>query len=316
MAIFSSSFGRSGVGAVLACVAGAWLAGGGCGRPESGPPGPVYSKVAPARRVQTYHFAIHPLHNPSKLLQSYQPLMDHLGARIPGARFEVEASRDYAEFERKIAARAPEFLLPNPWQTLEGMKVGYHVIAMAGDPEDFKGLFIVRRDSGIRRVEDLRGRAIAYPSATALAACVMPEWLLHQHGIDVSRDVHARYVGSQESAIMNTFLRRTAAGVTWPPPWRAFQAEHPAEAAQLEVAWETEALVNNSVMVRDDLPPELGAQVRRELLALAETAAGRAALAGVDARRFLAAGDADYACVREFVARFEREVRPVKGGEP
>ena len=29
------------------------------------------------------------------------------------------------------------------------MKVGYRVIAMAGEPQDFKGIFVVRRDSGI-----------------------------------------------------------------------------------------------------------------------------------------------------------------------
>ncbi|MBI2514547.1 MAG: phosphate/phosphite/phosphonate ABC transporter substrate-binding protein [Opitutae bacterium] len=287
----------------------------GCGRTET-VAGPVYSKKPPAAAATTIHFAIHPLHNPRKLVQSYQPLVARLNARIPGMALEVEASRDYQEFERKIAAREPEILLPNPWQTLEAMKTGYRVIAMAGEPQDFKGLLIVRRDSGIERLEDLRGRSIAYPSATALAACIMPQWLLHEHGIDVNRDVLSFYVGSQESAIMNAFLRRTVAGATWPPPWRAFVAEHPAEAAQLRVAWETESLVNNSVMVRDDVDPALAEQVRRELIDLANSDEGRAILRQIDASRFLPAGDADYDRVREFVARFEAQVRPVKGGVP
>ncbi|MBI2518352.1 MAG: phosphate/phosphite/phosphonate ABC transporter substrate-binding protein [Opitutae bacterium] len=275
--------------------------------------GPVYAPTPSAEAKHTVvRFAIHPLHNPSKLMHDYQPLIDYLSANIPGTRFEVEASRDYQEYERKIDRHDPEFLLPNPWQSLEAMKAGYEVIAMAGEPEDFKGLIIVRRDSGIREVADLRGKSLAYPSHTALAACIMPQWFLHTRGLNVNRDITNRYVGSQESAIMNTYLRVTAAGVTWPPPWRAFQSEHPAEAAQLRVMWETESLLNNSVMARKDLPAGLGARVRQLLLELHQKPAGRDILAGIETARFLPATDADYDAVRQFVARFETEVRPVK----
>ena len=289
----------------------------GCRRADVEPAeaaGPVYAaKPRTPAQATLVRFAIHPLHNPSRLVADYQPLADHLNASIPEARFEVEASRDYQEYERKIGAREPEILLPNPWQGIEAMKAGYEVIAMAGEPQDFKGLFIARRDSGIRQVADLRGKSAAYPSPTALAACIMPQWFLHTHGLDVNRDLENRYVGSQESAIMNAYLRQTAVGVTWPPPWRAFVAEHPAEAAQLEVVWETESLINNAVMARRDLPAALRARVREELLALDRTEAGRTILAGIETRRFLPATDADYDRVRQFVARFEAEVRPVKG---
>ena len=306
--------------AIRSLVAGLIFLGGstsGCRRAAVEPAeaaGPVYAAKPRTPAQETLvRFAIHPLHNPSRLVADYQPLADHLNASIPGARFEVEASRDYQEYERKIRAREPELLLPNPWQSIEAMKAGYEVLAMAGDPQDFKGLFIARRDAGIRQVSDLRGKSAAYPSPTALAACIMPQWFLHTHGLDVNRDLENRYVGSQESAIMNAYLRQTAVGATWPPPWRAFVAEHPAEAAQLEVIWETEPLLNNSVMVRKDLPPALRDGVRDALLALDRSEAGRAILAGIDTARFLSASDADYERVRTFVARFEAEVRPVNG---
>ena len=43
----------------------------------------------------------------------------------------------------------------------------------------------------------------------------MPQWYLHERGIDVGRDLINRYVGSQESAIMNAYLGQAAAGCTW-----------------------------------------------------------------------------------------------------
>lgn len=275
--------------------------------------GPQYG-VAPAPATASeYHLAVHPLHNPAKLSQAYQPLIDYLNGKLKGVRLVLEASRDYANFEEKYQGRTPEFLLPNPWQTLQAMQVGYSVIAMAGEPDDFKGIFIVRQDTGIKEPADLKGKAVSYPSPTALAACIMPQYFLHGRGIDINREIENLYVGSQESSIMNVFFAKTVAGATWPPPWRAFQKEHPLEAAELKVMWETEPLVNNSVMIRDDLPVELGRELQKNLTALHESEQGRAILAGMETARFLAATDQDYDVVRSYIERFEREVRKVKG---
>jgi phosphonate transport system substrate-binding protein len=271
-----------------------------------------YTQAPASENVPVYRFAVHPLYNPEKLSEAYQPLVDYLNLQIKDARVELEASRDYQVYERKFRAREPAFLLPNPWQTLQAMKVGYHVIAMAGDAEDFRGVFIVRKDSGIKTPADLRGKVVSYPSYTALAAAIMPQYYLHTHGIDVNRDIKNRYVGSQESSIMNVYLGKSAAGATWPPPWRLFQKYHPAEASQLELAWETAPLLNNSVMVRDDVPDLVQKQVQEALIDLVQKPEGKAILDGMETARFHSADNASYGVVRDYIARFERDVRPVE----
>jgi len=284
----------------------------GCEQTAEPVAGPRYSAEPEAPQGAIYRLAVHPLHNPRKLVEAYQPLIDYLNANVPGARFELEASRDYQAYEVKFRARKPELLLPNPWQTLEAMKVGYEVIAMAGDAEDFKGIFIVRKDSGIETPRDLVGKVVSYPSHTALAACIMPQYFLFDHGIDVRKDIRNRYVGSQESSIMNAYIGQAAAGATWPPPWRLFQKDRPREAEELKVIWETPSLLNNSVMVRDDFPQETGQRVRQLLLELHDVPQGRTVLEAMGTSRFHPADDSRYAEVRDYVARFERDVRPVE----
>ncbi len=274
--------------------------------------GPLYADVPTAGGKPILRLAIHPLHNPQKLAQTYQPLIDALNLQLVGIQLELEASRDYAVYEEKFRRRAPELLLPNPWQTLEAMKVGYRVIAMAGDPADFKGLILVRKDSGIKHIADLKGREISYPSPTAVAACMMPQAFLQAQGLDVMHDTTNRYVGSQESSIMNVYLKQTDAGATWPPPWRAFQKEHPLEASELRIAWETKALVNNSVMVRRDLPAVVGIEVRAALLRLTHSPEGQQMLARMETAGFTSAQDSDYEPVRRFIADFENKVRKVE----
>lgn len=274
--------------------------------------GPKYSTKSPINDTTVYYFAVHPLYNPQQLSKSYQPLMDYLNSHIEGVRFELEASTDYQAYEAKFRARGPDFLLPNPWHTLQAEKVGYNVIAMAGDAQDFKGIFIVRRDSGIKTPADLKGKVVSYPSYTALAACIMPQYYLYTHGIDVNNDITNIYVGSQESSIMNAYLGKSAAAATWPPPWRVFQKEHPKEASELKLIWETEYLLNNSVMVRDDVPKNIRDKVRSLLIGLKNDPAGQSILAGMETASFHPADNASYEPVRDYIIRFEKDVRPVE----
>lgn len=273
---------------------------------------PKYGKNPEFSAVSTYRFAIHPLHNPAKLIKSYQPLIDYLNSKLKGSQLVLESSRNYADFEKKYQARIPAILLPNPWQTLQALKAGYNVIAMAGESQDFKGLFIVRKDSRITQPSDLKSKKVSYPAPTALAACIMPQYFLYTHGINISRDITNLYVGSQESSIENVFLKETAAGATWPPPWREYQKNYPENADNLKIAWETESLINNSVMIRNDLPTEFSKQIQKELIALQKTTQGRAILSGIETAHFTPATDKDYDVVRSFIERFEQRVRKVE----
>jgi phosphonate transport system substrate-binding protein len=274
---------------------------------------PLQYSIAPAQKLKiTYRLAVHPLHNPQKLCAAYQPLVNHLNNQLHDAHIELEASRDYQAYEQKFRNREAELLLPNPWQTIQAIKVGYHVIAMAGDAEDFKGIFIVREDSGIKEPADIKGKVVSYPSPTALAAAIMPQYYLHMKGININRDIQNVYVGSQESSIMNVYLGKSAVGATWPPPWRSFKKDHPAEAAKLKVIWETPSLINNSVMVRDDIPINIRKQIQDALINLEKTSQGKAILNDMETANMYMANDASYDVVRDYIKHFEQEVRPVE----
>lgn len=271
---------------------------------------PEYSS-RPPESDNEYVFAVHPLHNPVRLLEIYGPIMEHLNRNIPGSTFRLEASRNYDEFDKKLYNREPEFALPNPYQTWESLKHGYRVIAKMGDDHRFTGVILVRRDSGIKRVTDLKGKKVSYPARTALAATMMPKYFLQTHGLDVNRDIENVYVGSQESSIMNVYLGNVAAGATWPVPWEAFQKEHPDRAQELVVRWETAPLINNGVVVRDDVPESLAGEVARLLAHLHTTEEGRAMLARIPLSRFELADDRRYLVIGDFLHQFQLAVGPI-----
>lgn len=278
-----------------------------CSPAGTAPYEPHYAKEGPAGdHGVEYLFAVHPLHNPRRLFEVYQPLVELINETAArDFRVKLETSRDYAAFEAKLASGKFQFAIPNPYQTLESEAHGYRIVAKMGNDERFRGIFIVRRDSLLRSVTDLAGAPISFPAPTALAAAMMPRMFLHQHGL-ASRGIDARYVGSQESAIMNVLLGKTVAAGTWPPPWEALLRRRPELARQLEVRWETPPLVNNGFVVRKDVPAAHVSLIERVVLSLHESARGRAILAAMEIDRFESADTRTFEPVRRFITDYER----------
>ncbi|KAF0206547.1 MAG: phosphonate transport system substrate-binding [Gallionellaceae bacterium] len=282
----------------------------GCGKQEENLQ-PSFSGQA-TDNVKEYVVGIHPLHNPKRLFEVYDPIVSYIEAGIPGTRLKLEASRNYEEFDKKLYSGHFDFAMPNPYQTVRSLKYGYRVFGKMGDDENFRGIILVRKDSGISKVGDLKGKKVAYPAPSALAATIMPQYYLHTHGIDINRDIENLYVGSQESAIMNVLRGHTAAGATWPVPWITFTQEHPDMANQLEIKWQTGTLPNNSWVVRKDVPAELTAKFAALLFGLNSSAEGRKMLARLPISKFEAATDKVYQPVQEYLKVFSETVRHIE----
>lgn len=270
---------------------------------------PQYLKNATVEKP-LIRFAVHPLHNPELLNDVFGPLMAYLNDNIKEVHFQLEASVNYAAFEEKLKNKEVEFALPNPYQTILAINHGYKVFAKMGDDHNFRGIILIRKDSGIKSVLDLKGKTISYPAPTALAATMLPQYFLFKQGLKVMTETKSLYVGSQESSIMNVYLRTSQAGATWPPPWNAFVEKNPEIVKELEVKWQTQTLPNNGLIVRDDVAPEILGKVKKIILELGRSEEGKRILKGMGLSQFESADEKTYAPVKKFLEAFVREIRP------
>lgn len=269
----------------------------------------TYSFTPPSKIII---FAVHPLHNPTRLYEVFHPLMKYLSHHISGYEFVLEASRDYAHFDKKMAAHKFDFALPNPYQTYIASQNGYHIFAKMGDDFNFKGILVTRKDSGIKRIKDLKGKTICFPAPTAIAATMMPQFYLHQHGINLQRDVLIKYVGSQESSIMGAYNKTCAVSGTWPPPWELLISQRPKLNREMKIIWETLTLPNNGLIYRDDVPLELVNKVQKLLVELGNDREGKKILEGIHLSKFVRANKDTYKIVGEYISNFTKQVRDPK----
>jgi len=269
---------------------------------------PEYSSQ-PAVRQNKYVLGVYPLHNPQLLEYIYGPIVDYLNRRLSGPEIKLEASLSYEEFDKKLYSRHFHFALSNPYQTINSLRHGYRVFGKMGADEEFRGIILVRKDSGINDVTDLRGKSISFPAPTALETTMLPLYFLHTSGLDVNRDIARLFSGSHDSAILNVYLRTSAAGATCPSSWKAFKERYPEIAAELAVKWETPQLINNGLVSRDDVPAELTARVARLLFTMNDNEEGRRLLAALPLKRFEPATPETYTPVYAFMERYNKVIR-------
>jgi phosphonate transport system substrate-binding protein len=281
---------------------------GGCGKQS---PDAIYAPsfvAAPAKPlVAEYSFGVVPMSNLRNIYDVFEPIIEHLNAGLPDARLVLVVPRGLPEHEQKLHERSFAFALSNPYQTWRAAeRDGYRIFAKMGDDASFHGIWVVRRDGGIGTLADLKGRKVCFPPKSALAATMMTQLQLKQNGLDPAHDIEASYVGSPHASIMEVYQKGAAAGATWPLAWMTFQRMHPDEARQLEVRFPTEPMVNQGIIARDDVPPDLVLRVGRLLAAMSETDKGRALLAQVPVARFDPAGALEYDVVRVFMEQHRR----------
>jgi phosphonate transport system substrate-binding protein len=288
------------------------LCGVGCNRGAEQGYAPEYS-IRPVSGRNILLLGIPPYQNPQQLHEDYGPIIAYLNRNLSGVVIRLEASRSYSEFEKRMRERIFHFALPNPNQTLDSLKYGYRIFGKMGDDEKFRGVILVRTESGIRQVGDLKGKTLSFPAPTALAGTMMPLYFLHTHGVDANHDFRRLYTGSQESSIMNVYLGKSAAGATRLQQWEAFRRKYPDYARQLAVRWETQPLVNNGLVIRTDVSREIARKVASMLIALNTHDEGRRMLSAIHLSRFEPADRTAYTPVSTFMKRYSVEINESTG---
>lgn len=250
-------------------------------------------------------FGVYPVLNPQGLDAAYQPLIGYLNQKLDGPQLHLVASRNYAQFGERLRRGEFDIALANPLQTLEAARHGFSVFAKAADDCQFRGLIVVRKDAGLDDLRKLRSKVISYPAPTALAGALMPQHFLQTHGVPVDQTV-TRYVGSHEAALLSVVLGTADAAATWPPSWEAFSRAYPHYAVQMVVGWQTQSLVNNSMVARESVPAEVVQKLEAALVGLSWVIEGRHLLPLIGASGFMSANITAYHPVRAFLEDYER----------
>jgi len=155
---------------------------------------------------------------------------------------------------------------------------------------EYQSLLFTKRDGGIKRLEELRGKTMVFEDPGSTSGYLMPKFFLQRNGFKLAEkkdfDANATpgqvsyvFAYRQEKLLDMVFTKQAAAGAISDDDHAKLSEELKSE---ISVLAQTERLPRHLVSVRADLPPQTVARLTDILVAMQEDPEGRKILNNTD----------------------------------
>lgn len=256
-----------------------------------------------ADSAEPLRLGIFPRYNYTETIKSFTPLAEHL-ARTLGRRVELETTSDFSAFWQAVVARRYDLVHFNQYHYIKAHhELRYEVIAhnREGGSDTIKGALLVRRDSGIERLSDLRGKRILFGGGRdAMQAYILTTYLLRRAGLK-SGDYTELFAINPPNAVVATYQKHADAAGAGERVLVMPVVTERIDAGKMKLLAVSEPVVHLPWAVKAELDPALKRRLGAALQALADTESGRAVLTSAKLTGFVASRDADYDRLRRIV---------------
>ncbi len=151
-------------------------------------------------RGQSLRLGVVPLQEPSVMYRKFTPLSEYLAARL-GRRVDLKVAIDMESAIKDIGENTTQLCAMGPANYIEAnTKHRVKVIAKAlrlGKPFH-RAATVVRADSGMQYVKDLKGKTFAFVSPKSATGHIMPLAVLKEAGMSIDDLASHRFLGDHE----------------------------------------------------------------------------------------------------------------------
>jgi len=246
---------------------------------------------AAAAEMASLSFGIPPQQSPTELSKRWTPVLHYLSEKS-GLNLQLKTAKDIPIFHHQIMEGLYDIAYVNPNTYIAANKAaGYRAFAKGKDGKSF-GLILVRKDGPIKRLAQLNGQTMAFPSNTALMATVLPLKHLEKEKVAVK----IQYVFSIDSVYRSVAKGLFAAGGG---EARTFGALDPEIRDQLTILWRSGDLPPFPFFAHPRVPAATLVKLQKAMIAMGQDPQGQALLKAVNIHAFDTADDAEYNVVRE-----------------
>jgi len=225
----------------------------------------LFFASAPAFSKQVVPFGFCPKYNPRIMYQLYQPFIDYLSETTP-YQFEIKLSRVYQDTidrlgngEIVIASCGPVSYI----KAKEKYEVKPIVRALSKDGKTYyQGIIIVRQDSPIQTLADLKGKTFAFGQAWSTAGHILPEYYLMKANVRLKDLKDYSFLRHHDSVANSVLKGQFDAGAVKDIIAYKYQKDG------LRFIFFTDPIPTVPIVVRRDTPTEMVESVKAVLLNL------------------------------------------------
>jgi phosphonate transport system substrate-binding protein len=278
---------------------------------------PKAPATGPATQPSPIHIALVPEQDVFALRRSHQALIKYLSGRL-GQPVELVTLNTYEavlmDFQEK---RVEAAFLGSLVGLLAIDRLGAQVIAKPDQPDgvsSYRGIIFTRADSPVNSIDDLRGRSIAMLKTTTAGALFPVAEMTRRNMLNTPNAPKIVWMGTHDEVISAVLSGKADAGAVKDLRLEAFEMVNPQQKVKRLAT--SRPVPNRALVLRRDVASELAPRLYEALKAMESDPEGKAALAQINAVRFIPCRIQEYEPIYEMVEQVGPEWKHVGvGGE-
>lgn len=218
------------------------------------------------------HLVLTPSQKPTDLLAAGEDFAQALG-KLAGLPVRVTVASDYAAVIEALRNRTADMAFLHPVGYVLANREAKAMLVVTNlwhGKRSFTSRFFVRKDSGLKQLEDLKGKTFAFVDPASSSGYVYPMVLLIQRGFVKNRDPktffrEVLFAGSHDAAMLALVNRHVDAIASFDLAAEEYLKD-PAEREKITWIAETPAIPEAGIAAREGIDPPVLARVRAALL--------------------------------------------------
>jgi phosphonate transport system substrate-binding protein len=211
-----------------------------------------------------------PDENPTELMRIYAPFAEYLSKEL-GMKVTYTPVVDYAATVEGLAARKLDMVWYGGFTFVQARQRTGDAVPLVSREEDlqFHSKFITRKDTGIAKLADLKGKTFSFGSVSSTSGHLMPRYFLLQNGINPERDfAKFSFSGAHDATALWVESGKVDAGALNEAVWDKLVQTRKVNTGKVVVFWTTPPYVDYVWTVRGDLDKGLQERIASALLKL------------------------------------------------
>lgn len=234
--------------------------------------------------------------------KAFKPLAEHLSQQL-GEPVHLVIPKNFKEFWKGVEEQKFDLVHYNQYHYIKSHKdLGYKVIV---SNEEFgnkliAGALSVRKDSGIKSVNDLKGKTILFGGGKkAMGSYIAPTAILKTAGLTAGKDYKVKFAKNPPSAVIGVYNKAAEASGSGNVILKIKAVTKKVNTDDLTILAESEPFTHLPWAVKGSMPEDKAKKLQSLMVELKNSEKGKGVLKSAKVTGFYAVSDADFAKVRE-----------------
>ncbi|MFH1423670.1 MAG: phosphonate ABC transporter substrate-binding protein [Candidatus Nealsonbacteria bacterium] len=262
--------------------------------------------------IKVLRMGLIPADDAEEMIRDYEPVRAYLSQKL-GIPVEIQVTSDYTAAIEAMRAKHIEMAWFGPFsyviaKNVAGAEAIVNGVRRSDGKSDYHSVIVVRADSGITKLEDLKGKSFAFVDPTSTSGNLIPRKMLLENGIDPDKDFSTVfYAGTHNAVEYAVANKKVAAGADSDNSYDRMVKAGEIDPAVNKIIFTSSSIPGSPIVVRGDLPQELKQKIKDALINMDEQTIHEVSGWG-DIAKYQEVLDSDYDIIRQTAAALGMDV--------